>query len=106
MKILVVPANPSPAVLLCCREEIPTVLPVRIVLTYQAQVGFVNERSGLQGLPCGLACHPPRSKLAQFVIDQRQQLFGGFGIISLNAVEDSRDSLMREDYPIPTDCGT
>ena len=54
-------------------EEVRFVLPVNRILTGQLQIGFVDERGGLQGmlrafglkLPCG---YPP-----QIVINQRHQ---------------------------------
>src|SRR5262249_24526422 len=45
----------------------------------QAKIGFMHERGGLQGLTRPLLCQFLRSKLAQLVVNQRQQLFCGRG---------------------------
>jgi hypothetical protein len=54
----------------------------------EPQPGFVYKGGGLERLSCGFVGHPARSKSAQFVIDQRQELIGGSGIAALDGVEE------------------
>jgi hypothetical protein len=56
-----------------------------------SQPRLVNERGGLQRLAGGFAGHPLRGQSAQFLIDQREKFFGGFGVAVLDAVENARN---------------
>src|SRR5262245_50102446 len=73
------------------REEMPAVLPRLFLLANKPKISFMNESGGLQSLARRLASHPPRSKLAQFFVDQRKQFVCSLWIAPLNAVEDARD---------------
>jgi hypothetical protein len=51
--------------------------------------GFMNQRSGLQGLARRFSCQPRCRQPAQFIINQRQEFRGCLGIASLRAFEDA-----------------
>ena len=73
-----------------CAEEVGAVLPVRLLTPTQPQPRFVDERGRLEGLARLLIRHPHGSKLAQLLVNQREQIFGGFGIAFLNTPEKAR----------------
>jgi hypothetical protein len=51
------------------------VAPLHLPLIDQAHIGFVNECSGLQGMPCPLALHVARRHPAQVVVDEWHEVF-------------------------------
>ena len=55
------------------------------------QPRLVDERRGLQGLPHPLIGHADGGQLAQFLIDQWEQLVGGLGITCVNGMEQLGD---------------
>ena len=55
-------------------EKVGAILKRRRVLTAQAEPGFVDQGGGLERMAGSFARHLLRSELAQFVIDQGQQL--------------------------------
>ena len=55
------------------------------------QPGFVNECRGLEGLSGFFIGHPDDGQLAQFFIDEREQLIGSFGIARINGAEQLGD---------------
>jgi hypothetical protein len=69
-------------------EEMRAVLPFGLVITAEAQPGFVHQSRGLQGLPGRLPCHLLRGQLAQFLIDQGQKLVRRMRVALVNAPED------------------
>jgi hypothetical protein len=64
------------------REEVRAVLPLFFRLIDQAQVGFVDERSGLQRVAAVLAGHIATGHPVQFRVNQRHQFFWR-GLIAL-----------------------
>jgi hypothetical protein len=74
------------------REEMPAVLPLLSLLADEPQIGFVNQGRGLKGLVRRFMSHPPRSELAQFFVNEREQLIGRFGIAIVNGFEDLCDT--------------
>ena len=61
----------------------------------QAQVGFVYEGGGLEGLPRLFLREFLRGQFAQLVIDQRQESLGRPGIALFDRREDVRDVIHR-----------
>jgi len=55
----------------------------------------VNERRGLECLPGGFAGDSLGGKLAQFLVNQRQQFLGSARITSLRAVKNLRHGTHR-----------
>ncbi len=68
------------------RKEMPAAIPGPVGLAAdQSQIGFVDERGGLERLPRRLSRQPLCSEPPQLVVDERQQLASGAGL-ALNAV--------------------
>jgi hypothetical protein len=59
--------------------------------TGNLQPALMHESRGLKRLSRFLIGHPDGGELAQFSIDQRKQLVGGFRIARINGVEQLRD---------------
>ena len=59
-------------------KEMRPVLPARVGLANEAQVGFVDERGGLQRLPGRFVRHLLGSQPAQFIVHHGQQFLGRF----------------------------
>jgi len=57
----------------------------------ELQPSLMDERGGLQGLTRLLLGHLLRGELAEFVVNQWQQLFSGFGFTLLHAIQNARD---------------
>ena len=80
-------------------EEMAAAVPVRApVAADQPQVGFVDQRRGLQRLPGLLLGQPLRGQLAQFVVDQRQELLRGVRVALLDGGQDAGDVI--HDRPV------
>src|SRR5262249_888120 len=58
---------------------------------HQADVRFVDQGRGLQSLPGPLAAQPLLRQLAQFVIDEGEQLPGGGWVAVLDGGQDPSD---------------
>jgi hypothetical protein len=71
--------------------ELLAVLPAPVRLLREPQPGFVNERSGLEGLAGDFAGHLVRSQTAQFVVKERQQLVRGLRVAFLCTVKNEGD---------------
>jgi hypothetical protein len=63
----------------------------------QPQIRLVDERRGLQCLPGLLVRQFLRGQLAEFVVDERQQLLRRVGIAPLNRRQNLRDVRHRSD---------
>ncbi len=72
-------------------KEVSAVLEFRIFLADQPHPGLVNQCSGLQRLPSRFVRHSMSSELAQFLVNQREQLVCRLGIALLNGIQDVRD---------------
>jgi hypothetical protein len=71
-------------------EEVSPAVPVlHSVPIHEAKVGLVNQCRGLEGLPRLLLGQFLRRQLAQFVVDQRQQLRGSVRIAGFDARQDA-----------------
>src|SRR5262249_22556705 len=57
----------------------------------QFEPGFMDQRRSLQGLAGRLLGHFVRGQLSQFVINQRQQFIGSFGVALQNCIKNARD---------------
>lgn len=58
-------------------------------LTFEeADVGFVNERGGLEGVTGAFAGHLGAGGLAEFVVDERPELCGGVWVAAANGGEE------------------
>ena len=62
----------------------------------------MHERGWLQGLAGRFVGHLVRGELAQFVINQRQQLIGGRGMAALDGLEQLRQFGHVQDATIET----
>jgi len=69
----------------------PAIGEVLLSITRDLQPGFVNESRRLKGLSSFLIGHPDDGEFAQFFIDQREQLLGGFRIARINGAEQLGD---------------
>ena len=58
---------------------------------HQTQIGFMNQRGGVQRVIDSFARHSRRGEFAQFVINERQELRSGLRIARLDGVQDARD---------------
>jgi hypothetical protein len=65
-------------------EVFPGVPVLRVVHAGQAQVGFVDQRRGVEGLARLLLRQLLGGQPAQLVVDQRQELLGGVGVALLD----------------------
>lgn len=72
-------------------EELRASCPPLLVLSGQAQPGFMNQRGGLERVAGALARHLVRGQFAQLLIDEREQLIGGLRLASFNGLENARD---------------
>ena len=83
----------NPAHRFRCRAK--KMRPARPVLfwmpLHEANVSFVDKRGSLQGLTGRFLSDLQRRKLAQFVVDLGQQLFGGVGIALFDGGQDAGD---------------
>ena len=66
-------------------------VPVLTRRANQPEPGFVDQRGGLQGIASRLLGHPRGRQSPKFLIDQRQQFLGGFGVALLDALENLGD---------------
>jgi hypothetical protein len=72
-------------------KKCPRAGPVLVLRTGEPQPGFVNEGGGLKCLARGFVRHFARGELAQFVVNQRQQLRRGTRITGLGGIQDFLD---------------
>lgn len=61
-------------------EELRAALPIRIALTNQLQIGFMDESGGLQGVVGAFAAHARPREAFQFAVDQWSEAVSGFGV--------------------------
>ena len=61
-------------------EEVSAVLPVRVFLAHQFQVGFVHQRGAVEGMIRTLAPQLPVGDFVKLRVDQWRQLVDGGGI--------------------------
>ncbi len=62
------------------RAEMRTVLPIHLLALDQADVGFIDERAGLQFVAGSFAAQIVMRHAAQFVVNQWHQLVGGLRV--------------------------
>ena len=75
-------------------KKMRTVREVGHIAAHESKPRLVHQRSGLQGVARGFLRHPAGRQPAQFFVNQRQQLIGGFGIAVSIAVRRSVASLI------------
>src|SRR5262249_7401166 len=82
------------------REEVSMAVPLRLgTLTDEPEIGLVHQIGRLKALPRILAREPPAGQLAQFLVDQRQELLGCLQVAPLDRREDVRDVFHRGESP-------
>jgi hypothetical protein len=64
---------------------------LRLLDVHQAQVRLVDQRRRLQRLPRLLLREPPGRELAQFFVNQGEQLPGGTGVAVLDGRQNAGD---------------
>ena len=69
----------------------PAIGEVLVAVTGDLQPGLMHESRGLQRLSGFLIGHPDDGELAQFLIDQREQLIGRLRIARINGAEQLGD---------------
>src|SRR5262245_21668992 len=77
-----------------CGKKVSPAVPIRWYASFaihQPEIGLVNQSRGLERLSWFFLSQLLGGKLPQFVVDQRQQLFGGVRIASLDCGKDARD---------------
>jgi hypothetical protein len=70
-----------------CSEEMLATIPT-LACSSNPQPGFMNQGGGLQSVTRSLSGHPGGGQMAQFIVDQRQQLLGGLGVSCDECVQD------------------
>jgi len=68
------------------RKEMRAPGELRVVVANQPQPGLVHQRRRLECIACGFVRHLGGGKLAQLLVNQRQQFFGGLGVAVLNCL--------------------
>ena len=77
-------------------EEVPPRIPARgLHAADELNVSVVNQSRGLQSLPGLLVDQLLRGQLAQFVVDERQELLGGLWIALIDGGQDASDFIHR-----------
>src|SRR5262249_44947843 len=72
-------------------EKVPPPVPVfRLAAADQSQIRLVHERGRLQRVPPALGREPGRGKLAQLLVNQRQQLGRGPRVAPLDRIQHAR----------------
>lgn len=62
-------------------EEVTAAIPaIGLLASDEPDVSLVDEGGSLEGVAGGFGGHPGGSQLAQFVVDEREQFFGGTGV--------------------------
>ncbi len=61
---------------------------VEQLISDEPQVGFVNERGGIEGVARGFGCHARSGELSQLIVDKRQQLGGGLAVAGLGGIRE------------------
>ena len=80
-------------------EEMAAMVPVIAVgCPNQPEVGFVNESGWLQGLARLLGRQLGGGELAQFIVNEREQVGGGLPIASLYGGQDGRYLIHRRNH--------
>ena len=82
-------------------EKVRPILPVNPSLIYEPDICFMYESRGLQSLSGFLIGHPDDRELAQFSVNQWEQLIGRFRIDRINGAEQLRNVGHGGLYEIP-----
>ena len=81
-------------------EEVGAAVPLRLgIFADEPEIGLVHQIGRLEGLPRGLASEPLGGQLAQFLVDQGQELLGCLQVALLDRREDLRDVVHRKESP-------
>lgn len=81
-------------------EEMRAVAPFGLIISAKPQPRLVNERGGLQSLSGIFARHLLRGQLAQFFINQREQLIRGVRVALVNALENDGEFAHAESVTV------
>src|SRR6266571_4089036 len=73
-----------------CGEEMAAAIPLLVCPAGETQPRLMHQRRRLQGLAWPFVGHLVRGEFAQFLVNQRQQLFGGLAITLLDSLKDPR----------------
>lgn len=68
-----------------------TILKILVLTAHQPEPRLMHERGRLEGLSGRLLRHLLGRQLAEFVVNQREQLVGGLGFTPRHSVEDAGD---------------
>src|SRR6266542_2624736 len=83
------------------RKEMPAALELRTLRPDQPEPCLMDQRRGLECLAGGFVSHFVSGEPSQFLIDQRKQLLGSFGVPIADRVQDARyivHGWARSDY--------
>ena len=81
-------------------EEVTAAVPeLRLLDVHEPQVGFMNQCRRLERMTGRLLCQPLDGQSTEFVVDQRQQLFGRLGSALLDRRENPSDVCHRWKSP-------
>src|SRR5437773_6629151 len=72
---------------------------------HQPNIGFVNQRSGLECMPIMLVSHFHCRQFPQLLIDKRQQFFRSLAVAFVNPLQDLRDIAHATESNRPTAFG-
>ena len=64
---------------------------VELLIADQPQVGFVNQRGGVEGVAGGFGGHARGGELPELIVDERQQLSGGLAVAGRGGFEELGD---------------
>jgi hypothetical protein len=66
-------------------------LAVDVLVADEAQVGLVDQGGGVQGVAGGLRGHPRGGEPPQLVVNEREEVGGGFAVASRGGIEQAGD---------------
>src|SRR5262245_27633556 len=68
-----------------------TAVPLNIFTARKAEPSFVDKSGGLKSLPGRFVGHFVRGEFAEFFVNQRKELIGGFGVTLMDGIQDLGD---------------
>ena len=86
-------------------EELGPVLPARLALVDQPQVGLVDEGGGLQGVAGVLAPEVALGLAVQLVVDDGHELVQGGGVTTAPGLEQTRHVVPGGRHTMPASSG-
>src|SRR5262245_47652207 len=70
-------------------EEVPT--PVELLIANETEVGFVDERRGIEGVVGSFRSQTRRRQPPQLIVDEWEELPGCLAIASVDGLQDTSD---------------